>query len=91
MIDNTRKWQKPKEVEVLHKDVIVEIGQKLEKLRITKGLSVSGLAKELGISRNAYRQMERGEIYFSIYNFLKVLDYHGIDLTNFIKTNIENL
>lgn len=88
MAEESKSWKKPKDVETQHQDVMVEIGQKLEKLRTNKKMSVSGLAKELGISRNAYRQMEKGEVYFSTYNFLKVLDYHSIDLTTFFKSDI---
>ena len=91
MADTNIKWKRPKEVEPQHKDVLVAIGQKLEKLRNNKKLSALGLHEELGISRNAYRQMEKGEIYFSTYNFLKILDYYSIDLTTFFKTDIDKL
>jgi len=91
MAEESKSWKKPKDVETQHQDMLVDIGQKLEKLRNNKSLSASGFAKELGISRNAYRQMERGEIYFSTYNFLKVLDYHSVDLTTFFKTGIDDL
>lgn len=91
MAVESKSWKKPKDVESNHQGTLVDIGQKLEKLRTNKNLSASGLAKELNISRNAYRQMERGEIYFSTYNFLKVLDYHSLDLTTFIITGIEDL
>ena len=88
--DNTN-WKKPKEIESQHLNVMLEIGSKLEKLRINKGMTASGLAKELGISRNSYSQMERGEIYFSTYNFLKVLDFHGVDLSRFFNAKIDEL
>ena len=91
MAEKKTKWKRPKEVEPQHKDVLVEIGQKLEKLRNNKKLTALGLHDELGISRNAYRQMEKGEIYFSTYNFLKILDFYSIDLPTFINTDIENM
>jgi len=91
MDSNDIKWKRPKEIEPQHKDVMVEIGKKLEKLRNNKKMTAYGLHKELSISRNAYRQMEKGEIYFSINNFLKLLDYHSIDITTFFKTDIKDL
>ncbi len=79
------------QIESQHVNVMLEIGGKLERLRINKGMTASGLAKELGISRNSYSQMERGEIYFSTYNFLKVLDFHGVDVSRFFSANIDDL
>lgn len=91
MAEEKPTWKKPKQVENQHKGVLIEIGKKLVKLREAKGLSASGLASEYHISRNAYRQMERGEIYFSTYNLLKILDFYKIDLNTFIESDIENL
>ena len=91
MADTNIKWKRPKEVEPQHKDVLLAIGKKVEKLRTNKKMSALGIHDELGISRNAYRQMERGDIYFSSYNFLKILDYHSIDITTFFKTDIDKL
>lgn len=91
MAEKKAQYQKPRKIDPKHKAAIVEIGRKLEKLRINSNISASGLAKEVSISRNAYRQMEKGEIYFSTYNFLKILNYYNIDLTNFIKSDIDKL
>jgi len=35
--------------------------------------------------------MEKGMIYFSIENFLKVLDYHGVDINDFFTSDLDNL
>ena len=91
MAVNKPKWQPPKRVEEQDVAVIGEIGKKLEKLREKQGLSIHAYAKELGISRNSYTQMEQGEIYFSLRNLLLILNHHGLDLKKFIATNIENL
>lgn len=91
MPTNTKKWVKPKEIEPQHKEILATIGKKLEKIRKNKNLTAKGIHTEIGISRNAYRQMEKGEIYFSTYNFLKILDFYSIDLPTLIKTEIENL
>lgn len=89
------EWQRPKKVETKHRADISEIGKKLKKLRenMTGKPSITGFTDEnhVHISRTSYAQMERGEIYFNLHNLLKVLDYHGLDLKTFIKTDIENL
>jgi transcriptional regulator with XRE-family HTH domain len=91
MAVNKTKWQPPKRVEEQDVAVIGEIGKKLEKLRENQGLSIHAYAKDLGISRNSYTQMEQGEIYFSLRNLLLILSYHGIDLKKFIGTDIKDL
>lgn len=91
MAINKPKWQPPKRVEEQDVAVIEEIGRKLEKLRAKQGLSIHAFAKEIGISRNSYTQMEKGEIYFSLRNLLIILNHHGLDFKEFIATDIENL
>lgn len=85
------KYQKPKEVEHAHQGTMMVIGDKLERLRTANSLTASKLCEEVGVSRNAYRQMTRGEVYFNTHKLLKVLDYYHIDLTTFFKTDIEDL
>jgi len=91
MANNKPKYQPPKQVDKPHEVELKDIGKKLEKLRDNTGLSVSGFAAEIGISRNSYSLMEKGEIYFSLRNLLIILDYHGLDLKKFIEADIENL
>lgn len=91
MAVNKTKWQPPKPVEKQDAAVVEEIGKKLERLRNKQGLSIHAYTKELGVSRTAYNQMEKGEIYFNLRNLLIILSYHGLDLKQFIGTDIENL
>lgn len=78
-------YQPPKEVQPEHHEFLRSIGNKLQELRNNKKLSSSGLAKQLGISRNAYSQMEKGKTYFYLLNLLKVLDFHNKSATEFFK------
>lgn len=78
-----KKYQPPKEIELQHQELMSKIGMKLAELRKAKSFSSSGLAKELGISRNAYHNMESGKVYFNLLSLLQVLDYHQITATNF--------
>lgn len=91
MADVASKYQPPKQVEKEHADTIKGIGEKLKKLRERKGLKSSAYAEEVGISRNSYSLMERGEIYFSLRNLLIILNHHGLNLKQFIETDLENL
>ena len=83
MADNDSSYKPPKQVTQEHQEAISDIGTRLEALRKKKGISASQLCIELKLSRNSYRQMERGEIYFSLENFIKVLGYHQISVTEF--------
>jgi len=85
------KWQPPKQVEKQDAAIIEEIGKKLERLRLKQGLSNHAFTKDLGVSRTAYNQMEKGEIYFNFRNLLVILNHYGLDLKTFIVTDIENL
>lgn len=78
-------YQPPKEVKPEHHEFLLTIGNKVQELRKNKNLSSSGLAKQLGISRNAYSQMEKGKTYFYLLNLLKVLDFHNKAATEFFK------
>ena len=87
MPEDIPKWKPPKAVQESHQQTMKTIGEKLIKLRGDQ--TASKLAEKLSISRNSYRQMEKGEIYFSMENFLKVLDYHGVDIHDFFASDIE--
>ena len=80
-----KNWQPPKDVLPEHSDFLSGIGSELKRLREKKGLSISKLCKELSISRNSYSLMENGEVYFSMENFLQVLQYHKISPIKFFK------
>jgi DNA-binding XRE family transcriptional regulator len=81
-----KKYQPPKEIKSEHQELMIKIGLKLEELRKDKKISSSGLAKEIGISRNAYHQMEIGNVYFNLLSLLQVLNYHQVSLPDFFNT-----
>ncbi len=82
---SNKNWQPPKKVLPEHSEFLSCIGNELKRLREKKGLSISKLCKELSISRNSYSLMENGEVYFSMENFLQVLQYHKISPIKFFK------
>lgn len=84
--NSSKKYQSPKKVKSEHKEFMVKIGTKLQEIRKDKNISISFLSHDLGISRNAYSQMERGIVYFSLLNLMKILDYFGKDVEHFFRT-----
>lgn len=91
MAEQKTKYQPPKSVDKSHEAELKDIGMRLEKLREKTGLSISAYCDEIGIARNSYSKMERGEIYFSLENLLKIINHHGLDLKKFLQPDIENL
>jgi DNA-binding XRE family transcriptional regulator len=73
----------PKEINPKHQEMLNKLGEKLKELRIMKNISSTGLAKEIGVSRNGYHQIEFGMVYFNISTLLKVLDYHKLSVSDF--------
>lgn len=77
------KYQPPKSIRAEHQQFMLIIGLKLQELRKNNNISISLLSKELGISRNAYSQMESGKVYFNFLSVLQVLDYFQISPSDF--------
>ncbi len=78
-----KKYQPPKEIRPEHQEFLLNLGMKLQKLRNIE--SISALAKKVGISRNAYSQMEQGKVYFNLFNLMLVLTYHKKSASDFFK------
>lgn len=78
-----KKYQPPKDINPEHQELMQKIGIRLQTLRKEKKISSSGLAKQLGISRNAYHQMEAGKVYFNVLSLIKVLHFHQLTLKEF--------
>ena len=83
--EEKKKFQPPKKVIPEHQMLMSSIGEKLQLFRKSKNLSVSALAKEIGISRNAYSQIENGKVYCNFLSVLQVLDFHQINAKDFFK------
>ena len=89
MTEKYSDWKPPKTVLESHKKTMQEIGAKLKKLR--KDVPANRFAETLSISRNSYRQMEKGEIYFSMENFLKILEYHEVSISDFFSSDLDDI
>ena len=76
---------KPKEISQENHELLIEIGQRIRELRKNKGINYIDLAKEIGISRNSYNQLELGIRNFQFITLLEVLKYYEIGLADFFK------
>lgn len=75
--------KKHKEIAPEHQALMTAIGNKIKELR--NGKRYIDMAEEIGISRNEYNLLELGKIYFKFSTLLKVLDFHKISFTDFMK------
>ena len=75
---------KPKPIEKEHQELMSAIGEKIKEYRKAKKMSYIKMAKEVGISRNAYNLIENGNVYFNISSLLEILKFHNISLVNFL-------
>lgn len=80
-----KKWQKPKEIAPQHQEFITKVGEKLKAIRTKKKQSVLEVAKQYGMSRSLYYQLENGTVYFTISTLLRVLDSLGISAQDFFR------
>jgi len=75
---------KPAEIDSRYKELLLEVGEKIKDLRRTRGISYTEIAKEIGISRNGYNNLELGKSNFQIMTLLRILSYHNISIFDFI-------
>jgi transcriptional regulator with XRE-family HTH domain len=68
-----------------HQEFLTKVGEHVKELRIQKKIKIKDLVDEIGMHRNAYRQIEQGKTFFKISTLLRILDYHKISYWDFIK------
>ncbi len=67
-----------------YKELMLAIGEKIKDLRKNRGMSYVEMAKEIGISRNGYNNIELAKSNFQFFTLLRILSYHEIDFFDFI-------
>jgi hypothetical protein len=80
-----KKYQAPKKISPEHQEFLINIGLGLKALREDKKISIYHLSDALKISRNKYAQMEEGKLYFNLLSVLQVLNYYGVNASDFFK------
>lgn len=68
-----------------HQEFLERVGRKVEELRKNKKIKITELVGEIGMHRNAYRQLANGKTYFKISALLKLLDYFELNYYDFLK------
>jgi len=68
-----------------HLQLMKEFGRRIKKLRNDKNKGYIEMSMMIGLSRNEYNLIERGQVYFKFSTLLRILDYHNISFSDFIK------
>lgn len=76
---------KRKEIAPEHKVLLQELGKRIKTLRIDKKLGYIQMAKEIGLSRNAYNDIELGNSYFNFLSLVLIAKYHDISVSDLLK------
>jgi len=66
-----------------------QIGKKIKKLRLQNGFSQQDLSRILGISRSSVAQIELGNRHISILELVKLSDYLGFSIEQFLTREYE--
>ena len=74
-----------KEIKLELQAMMKEIGKRIKKLRTDRNIGYIQMAKEIGISRNAYNAIELGNVYFNFSTLLLVANYHGVSVSRLLK------
>ena len=67
-----------------YQDLIKAIGDRIKDLRKEKGVSYITLAKEIGMSRNGYNNIELAKSNLHLLTLIRILRYHNISFFQFI-------
>ena len=67
-----------------YNELMLLIGEKIKDLRKKSGRSYIEMAKEIGLSRNGYNNIELAKSNFQFFTLLRILSYHEIDFFDFI-------
>jgi transcriptional regulator with XRE-family HTH domain len=78
----SRDSYKPvKQVQKDHEILLKGIGDRIEEIRIQKGMSVTTLCNKVSMSRTTYYRIRDGLIYFNTEKFFKICDELGAEIT----------
>jgi transcriptional regulator with XRE-family HTH domain len=76
---------KRKEIAPEHKVLLQELGKRIRKLRNEKKIGYIQMAKEIGLSRNAYNDIELGNSYFNFLSLVLIAKYHDVSISVLLK------
>lgn len=68
------------------KEILIDIGERLKKLRIKKGYSsYESFAIENNLSRMQYWRIEKGLTNITIRSLVRILEIHGLSIEDFFQ------
>ena len=76
---------KRKEVAPKHKVLLKALGKRIKKLRTDKNIGYIQMSKEIGLSKNAYNDIELANAYCNFSSLLLIADYHGVSVSILLK------
>ncbi|MBN2634755.1 MAG: helix-turn-helix transcriptional regulator [Prolixibacteraceae bacterium] len=75
-----------KEISEDNQLLLTSIAKRLEEMRKSKGIGYVDFAKEVGISKNVYYQIEQGKSNFQINTLMVILQHHEVSFIDFIQS-----
>ena len=75
---------KNSDIDPEYQDLLRAIGNRIKDLRKKKGVSYITLAKEIGMSRNGYNNIELAKSNLQLITLIRILRYHNISFLQFI-------
>jgi len=68
--------KKPDNISLEQKEMMVKLGEKLKELRLNQKKGYEPLAKEMGLPRNTYYNIEAGRVDFQFSSLYQILLYY---------------
>jgi len=78
------------ETDKLQKEFLIQLGQRLKKIRQEKGLSQSEVANLCGKERQSYERVENGRINPTIWYLKHIADALGVSLSEILDVDFKN-
>ena len=77
--------KKPENLPKEQKELLIKIGKKLLRLRNDQKKGYETVAKEIGIPRNTYYQVESGNLNFQFSTILQIIKHYKMSVAEFFK------
>ena len=76
---------KRKEISPEHIVLMQELGKRIKKLRTEKKIGYVQMSKDIGLSKNAYNDIEHANAYCNFSSLLLIANYHGVSISSLMK------
>lgn len=76
---------KRKEISPEHIVLMQELGKRIKKLRTEKKIGYVQMSVDIGLSKNAYYDIELANAYCNFSSLLLIANYHGVSISTLMK------